>query len=447
MARIRGGRISKRTVDGLSAQLRDTVHWDGDLPGFGVRVYPSGAKVYVVQTREQGRSRRITLGRHEALPADEARRRAARIIARIKMWDEPGSADPSDIVTVAEFAERHLREQVAVRCKPRTRVLYEAVVRRHLVPALGATPIAKVSREQVAELHYRLRATPYAANRAVNLLAQVLDAAEEQGLRPAGAGNPCRSVAKFKERKLDRFLSEDEFRRLGRVLEEAAAGGGGASPAAVAAMRLLLLTGCRRSEILGLRWSHVDLEAGELRLPDSKTGARMVPLSPAALDVIAALPRTPGNPWVIPGRNTGAPLRNLQYPWEILRARAGLENVRIHDLRHSFASRALALGEGLPIIGELLGHRRVGTTARYAHLARESVKASAGRVAASIQADILAGVPARDAAGWSSLVPEVGSGGAARHVEDAGGQEESVGNEAQSAHGQAARTKDIQSHC
>ena len=389
MPRIQGGRITNRTVARLSVEDRDTIFWDRELPGFGVRIYPSGAKVYVVQCRGKGRSRRLTIGRHGALTANEARSRAARIIARIKTWDEPVQSVSPRILTVAEMSERYLREHVAVRCKPRTQALYAAVVRRHLTPALGETPVADVDRERVAALHFRLRAKPYAANRVVNLLGQILDAAEEQGLRPAGTGNPCRCIEKFRERKHERFLSEEEFRRLGKVLEGAAGGAAGASPAAVAAIRLLVLTGCRRSEILGLRWDHVDLEAGELRLSDSKTGARLVALSPAATEVIADLPRIPGNPWVIPGRNSGAPLKNLQYPWEILRARAGLEDVRIHDLRHSFASRALALGESLSMIGELLGHRRVRTTARYAHLARDAVKASASRVAASIGADIV----------------------------------------------------------
>ena len=399
MARIQGGKIRQRTVDRLSANERDTIFWDGDLPGFGVRVYPSGTKVYVVQTRGQGRSLRITLGRHGALSADEARRQAARLVARIKTWDEPAAVAPIRAVTVAELAGRYLREHVAVRCKPKTRVLYEAVVRRHLVPALGDTAVAAVRREQVASLHFRLRETPYAANRAVELLARILDVAAEEGLRSPAAGNPARSVEKYRARRYERFLSEEEFRRLGRVLDAAEAGAGGASPAAIAAVRLLVLTGCRRSEILGLRWEHVDLGAGELRLRDSKTGARLVPLSPAAAEAIASLPRAAGNPWVIPGRNPGAPLKNLQYPWEILRARAGLEDVRIHDLRHSFASRALAIGESLPMIGELLGHRRVRTTARYAHLAREAVKASASRVAESIGADILPDVTSRAAGG------------------------------------------------
>ena len=302
----RGWKLSKRTVDRFRVEGRDAVFWDRDLPGFGVRVYPSGTKVYVVQSRGEGRSRRITVGRHGAISAGEARRLAARIIARIKTWEEPAAPAP-EIVTVAELAERYLEEHVAVRCKPRTEVLYRATVRRYLVPVLGATPVSAVSREQVAALHFQLRETPYAANRAVHLLARILDLAAEEGLRPPGAPNPCRSVERFRERRHERFLSEEEFRRLGRVLEAAAGGAGGASPAAVAAIRLLVLTGCRRSEILGLRWEHVDLGAGELRLPDSKTGARLVPLSPAAAAVIADLPRTPGNPWVIPGRNPGAP--------------------------------------------------------------------------------------------------------------------------------------------
>ena len=158
---------------------------------------------------------------------------------------------------------------------------------------------------------------------------------------------------------------------------------------AAAALRLLMLTGCRCSEIMTLQWEDVDLEANEIRLRDSKTGPRVVPLSPAAARVLADLPRSPGNPWVVAGRKPGTRLSHIAYHWYHVRARAGLDDVRLHDLRHSFASRALALGEPLPMIGKLLGHTKIQTTARYAHLARDSVKESAARVAASIGADIL----------------------------------------------------------
>ena len=157
----------------------------------------------------------------------------------------------------------------------------------------------------------------------------------------------------------------------------------------MAAIRLLMLTGCRLDEIRTLRWEDGDLDAAELRLRGAKTGARMVPLSSAAVGVLSALPRTDDNPWVIMGRNPGAHLIDLQRPWRRIRARAGLEDVRIHDLRHSLASRALALGESLSMIGKLLDHTQVQTTARYAHLANESVKASGSRVGDSVATHVV----------------------------------------------------------
>ena len=201
-------------------------------------------------------------------------------------------------------------------------------------------------------------------------------------------GNPCRAVAKYRTRRLERFLTEEEFRRLGQVLDTLEAEGRLPVHAA-AALRLLMLTGCRCGEITTLRWEDVDLEAKEIRLRDSKTGPRVVPLSPGAARVLAGLPRDAGNPWVIAGRKPDSRLSHIVYYWYRVRERAELDDVRIHDLRHSFASRALALGESLPTIGKLLGHSKIQTTARYAHLARDSVQESAARVAASIGADLL----------------------------------------------------------
>ena len=397
MARLRRRTISKRTVESLPVGERDAAHWDRELPGFGVRVYPTGAKVYIAQTRAGGKSRRVTLGRHGVISADQARRKAALVIACIKAGEEaiPGSgaarldAGP----TVAEAAERYLREHVAVRCKPRTVEQVRFVFARYILPEMGALPLGEVGRERVAALHYRLRETPAMANRAVAVLSRLFYMAEAWGFHSEG-GNPCRFVRKYEERGRERFLSEKEFRRLGRALREAE---GRVSSAAVAAIRLLMLTGCRRNEVLTLRWEDVDLEAGELRLRDAKTGARSVALSSSAIRVLSDVSRLPDNPWVFTGRARGSRLSNVNTPWLVVRARAGLEDVRIHDLRHSFASRALALGESLPMIGKLLGHTQVQTTARYAHLARDSVKASARKIADSIETDMLAGTPKSDA--------------------------------------------------
>ena len=175
---------------------------------------------------------------------------------------------------------------------------------------------------------------------------------------------------------------------MGQVLDEIL-NDGSETRSAVVAFRLLMLTGCRLSEIQKLKWEHVDLEAGELHLPDAKTGGRAVPLAPSAVRLLQSLPHDEDNPWVIAGKKPGSHLTDLQHPWRRIRARADLDDVRIHDLRHSFASRALALGEGLPMIGKLLGHTQVQTTARYAHLARDTVKASAARIGDSIDSDLI----------------------------------------------------------
>ena len=381
--------LSNRAVAKLVVG-KDTVFWDRDLTGFGVRVYPTGSKVYVAQARGPEGPKRVAVGRHGVIHAEEARKRAALVIARVKAGEEavPEPMKPAGGPTVAELAERYLAEYVSVRCKPRTVKTVRSVVRRHIVPILGKLPLAAVERAHVAELHGRLSATPAAANQAVRALSAMYKLAESWELAPDGLSNPCRAIAEYPGRRRERFLTEAEFTRLGEALDQVETERG-VSASAVAAIRLLLLTGCRKSEILTLRWEEVALEAAELRLSDSKTGARVVSLSGPAVKLLTGLPRLPGVPWVIPGRKPGTHLRKLDDAWQSVRSRAGLDDVRLHDLRHSFASRALALGEGLPMIGKLLGHARIETTSRYAHFARDSVRESAERVAASIAADLL----------------------------------------------------------
>ena len=380
--------LSKRIVDRLAVDGKDAVFWDRKLPGFGVRVYPSGRKVYVVQTRAGGKSKRVTVGRHGEIPPDRARKEAARLIARIKEGKPPVHAEPAAEPTIGDLAGRYLREHVDMRCKPATAKHYRLMLGKHIVPGLGDLHVSKVQRKHILKFQYGLRDMPTVANRCVDILVKMFNLAELWELRPHGR-NPCKSVRRYKvlPRK-ERFLTPEELARLGRALDIAPAERL-ASRHAAAAIRLLILTGCRRNEIMGLAWDDLDFEAGEMRLRDSKTGARVVPLPPAAAEVLADLPKTPGNPWVFPGRKKGTHQVNINDSWDRIRRRAGLDRVRLHDLRHTFASRALAIGEGLPMIGELLGHTQVNTTARYAHLARESIQASTAKVADSIGADIL----------------------------------------------------------
>ena len=382
-------KLTMRSVDALSTSRRDALFWDRDLPGFGVRVYRTGRKVYIVQARGPAGSKRAVIGAHGEIRADAARGRAAVMLDRIKRGEEPVPRAPAPEPTVADLAERYMEAHVEVNCRPKTVETFGRIVRLHIVPELGHLALSAVDRSHVAALHYKMRDKPYQANQTVSVLAKMFSLAEAWGMTPPRR-NPCRSVRHYKEHRRERFLTPEEYRRLGRVLAEAAADGS-VFPTAVPALRLLLLTGCRKSEIVTLRWDDIDRTAGELRLRDTKTGARRVPLTPAVDRVLAGIPRIEGNPWVITGQNPGDHLKNLDAIWLRLRKRAGLDGVRIHDARHSYASRALALGEGLPTIGALLGHRKVTTTARYAHLARDTEKAAAAKVGGSIGADILGG--------------------------------------------------------
>ena len=384
--------VSPRTVSALRAGDRDAIFWDGRMPGFGVRVYPSGRKVYVVQSRARGAPKRITLGAHGELTPAQARKRAAAVIGRIKAGGDPAARPVQPQTSVADLAERYMQVHVAANCNAHTARIYRGSLDNHILPELGEMPLAAVGRSDVAALHHRLHDTPRAANRALMILAKMFSLAAAWGLTPESA-NPCRSIRKYREGRRERFLTREEYRRLGAALAEAEAEGS-AWPPAVAALRLLMLTGCRLGEILTLRWDDVDRAAGEFRLRDGKTGARMVPLTHEAEEVLAGIARVPGNPWVIAGKEPGRRLTSLNGDWYRLRARAGLDDVRIHDLRHSFASRALAAGESLSMIGRLLGHADIQSTARYAHLARDAEKDSAARVGLSIGAHILAGAQA-----------------------------------------------------
>jgi len=249
-----------------------------------------------------------------------------------------------------------------------------------VLPAIGARRVADVTRQDVARLHHARQATPTEANRTLALLSTMFNIAERWGMRPDGS-NPCPHIERFPQKHRERFLSADELGRLGYALSNY-----DGSLYVVGAIKLLVFTGARLGEVLGLRWEWVDFERGEARLPDSKTGAKTLHLPPPALETLAGLQGVEGNPHVIVGGKAGARLVNLEKPWRAIREDAGLEDVRLHDLRHAFASVAASSGLGLPIIGKMLGHSQPQTTARYAHLARDPVKASASAGASKIAA-------------------------------------------------------------
>jgi integrase len=416
------GKITKRKVDELRPGDRDVFLWDTELPGFGCKVTPKGGRIYVLQYGQAGRDRRITIGRHGIdLTAEQARVEALRLRGLIATGETPtGKATQrAEAITVADLGERYLDEYAIPHKKPSGIAQDRRNLHNHVVPLMGKLRISAVERADVARVMREVAAGKTAkdektkhqgrrivlggeivANRVQALLSKMFTLAEDWKLRPEG-GNPCRGVKRYAEHKVERFLSADELARLGAALASEAAravpmppseGRRGWRPptgtraASIAALRLLLLTGCRVGEVLSLRWENVNLERRLLLLSDSKTGAKPVFLSTAAAEFIGTLPRMAGTEYVFPGDRPGKPIVSLRKSWERVCKIARIDALRLHDLRHTYASVGAADGLSLPVIGALLGHSQPATTARYAHLAASPLHEAADAIGARIMA-------------------------------------------------------------
>ena len=408
-----GERITKRTVDALKPNGSEFTAWDAAVSGFGVRVRPTGAMSYVVVYRAgSGRGapvRRYTIATVGKIAPERARARAKVILGAVAHGHDPAGEKTTErgVPTVADLADRFMAEHVEPKRKDRTAEFYRDILDRMVKPAVGTTKADKLTRQQVGKLHSSLADTPFQANRVLAVVGSMYAFAGRAGVVAEGI-NPARGIEKFKETRRERFLTGEELERLGTAIREAETTGipwavdeskptakhlsksanrfTKINPFAAAALRLLLFTGCRLREILNLRWKHVDLERGLLFLPDSKSGRKTVILNAPALTVLNGLEQV--GPCVVPGDNPESPRTDLKRPWGAITKRAGLAGVRLHDLRHTYASFGAGGGLGLPIIGRLLGHSQAATTARYAHLdndpLRRASEAIAGQIAAAL---------------------------------------------------------------
>ena len=397
--------ISKRTVDGLVPRGKRYFVWDETLKGFGVRVEPSGRKTYLCRFRVQGGRRQYLIGTSTTLTADQARVEARRVLSAAVLGTDVAQARYVARRTLRfdELAELFLREHGA-KLKPASGRDYASALHKPAIPALGRTPVDAVTVAQINRLHLSMDKHRFRANRVVTYVSCLFSWAATHGHVPKGF-NPARDIKRYKEQGRERYLSSEEIKRLSQVLRQAETDGlawtikaEGLKARHLAkpenqreiyarqvtnAIRLLLFTGCRLREILHLRWTEVNFERGLLHLPDSKTGRKTVVLNVSALDVIADCPRV--GEFVIASDRPNRPRHDLKRPWDHIRAAAGLDNVRLHDLRHTHASIGVAAGLGLPIVGKLLGHASPATTARYAHLADDPVRRASdligGRIA------------------------------------------------------------------
>ena len=412
------GRISKRTVDALACPAgKDRVFlWDDTLSGFGVVAHGSGKRTYVAQYRHAGRSSRVTIGEHGRLTPDEARAEAKKLLGAVANGADPVTQRKAAIAvpTFKAVADAYMAKHVGRHRKARTAEGYEALLRLHILPSIGDMRITDIRRSHIEAIHDKMSDKPGAANRALSVISAIWTWAATKTYQDLGLPmSPARGVERNREEGRERYLSSAELGRLGDVLTRAETIGLPYSideagenakhapkpenrvrrldPFAIAAVRLLLFTGARLREILHARWDEIDFERGLLNLSSerSKTGKKAVILSAPALDILAALPRVEGNPHVIPGTATdaagvGQPRVDLKAPWRAITTAAGLESLRIHDLRHSHAATGAGLGLGLHVVGKLLGHSQPSTTARYAHLDADPLRRASNSIGSAL---------------------------------------------------------------
>lgn len=383
-----GTRLNKTTIDRLKPRKSEYFTWDAQMPNFGVRVYPTGRKVYVIQYRVGSETRRYKLGPHGHLTVQQARKEA-----QVKLGEVAKGGDPSK-----ERQQNNKRPTLSSVCdeylelgcghkKESTINSDKYRLERHIRPLLGRRKIDAITKADVVKfvnqvaLGYEPRNVKTkprgravfkggggTANRTRQLLGAIFTFAIQQGYC---SSNPVHGIKKFKEGKRERFLSDDEYVRIGKAVRELETKG--ANPLALKALRLLMLSGCRKSEITNLRWENVDWANRNLQLPDTKTGYRNIPMSEEGMQMLKELREgAVSDDWVFPNA-VGGPLKDLRKTWLAVLQEAELEDVRIHDLRHSFASAAMREGVSLFEVGKILGHKCQETTARYAHLSDEAV--------------------------------------------------------------------------
>jgi len=393
-------RLNKTSIDQLDLKKSDYFVWDTQLPGFGIRVYPTGRKVYLIQYRAGSDTRRYKLGHHGHLTVQQARKAAQAKLGEVAMGGDPSRDRQRENKrpTMSQVCDEYL-EYGCGHKKASTIQADTYRLERHIRPVFGRRKVDSISQADITKF-MKLVASGHTpknvktkprgravfkggtgtANRTVQLLGGIFTFAIQQGYC---ALNPVHGIKKFKEGKRERFLSKSEFVRLGEALRSLETVG--ECRLAVQAIRLIALTGCRKSEVTDLEWKHIDWQHANLQLPDTKTGYRNIPIAGEALNLLRKLEEEKFCDRRVFPNSIGGPLRDLRKIWLKAIERAQLPGVRLHDLRHSYASMAISSGSSLYEVSKILGHRSQETTARYAHLSDGAIALQTKKTSRAIQ--------------------------------------------------------------
>ena len=366
-------KLTKRLIDSVTyagGEGRRDVRWDSLLPGFGLRIYPNGKKAFVLSYRANGRKRLMTLGTYGVLTLDQARAAARQHLASVIGGDDP--LEKRKLAAKAETVKDLCLAYMERHAKPHKKSWKtdQGRIDRYILPAWGNHKANNIRSADVSALHGKIgQQHPYEANRVVELISKMFSLARRWGFVADNAANPAADIDQFREHKRDRWVKPEELPRLMAAIDAES------NRYARAALWLYLLTGVRKSELLHARWEDIDVDQRELRLPDTKAGRiHHVPLSEAALSVLRKLPKVDDNPYVLPGHVKGQHLVNISKPWLRVRKAAGIEDVRLHDLRRTVGSWLAQAGNSLHLIGKVLNHTSPATTAIYARFGQDQVR-------------------------------------------------------------------------
>lgn len=375
------GKITSRSVARFKGEPgKESCLWDTEIKGFALRVAPSGKRVYIYKFRTpDGRRRNRKLGDETALTAEAARKAVSFWVAGRAQGKPILNAKPIvQSITVRTLCDLYIEDYAKLHKKAKSIEEDTRYIERDIKPALGHKALSDVGSKDIVRFKGDMSATPVKANRVLALLSKMFNLAEEWEYRDAGT-NPTRHIRKFKEVPRERYLKPGELERLEKVMQDAEINEWTSQPV-IDAIRVLQMTGARLREVLNMQWDYLDLRNGQIHLPDSKTGRKTLFLSNKAKRYISDIKPKLDNPYVFPGQRQGSQLINIQKPWRLIRERAQLSDVRLHDLRHTYASLAVAQNLSLPIVGKLLGHKSSKSTERYAHLYTDVMAAAAKKV-------------------------------------------------------------------
>ena len=375
------GKITSRSVARFKGEPgKESCLWDTEIKGFALRVASSGKRVYIYKFRTpDGRRRNRKLGDETALTAEAARKAVSFWVAGRAQGKPILNAKPIvQSITVRTLCDLYIEDYAKLHKKAKSIEEDTRYIERDIKPALGHKALSDVGSKDIVRFKGDMSATPVKANRVLALLSKMFNLAEEWEYRDAGT-NPTRHIRKFKEEPRERYLKPEELERLEKVMQDAEINEWTSQPV-IDAIRVLQMTGARLREVLNMQWDYLDLRNGQIHLPDSKTGRKTLFLSNKAKRYISDIKPKLDNPYVFPGQRQGSQLINIQKPWRLIRERAQLSDVRLHDLRHTYASLAVAQNLSLPIVGKLLGHKSSKSTERYAHLYTDVMAAAAKKV-------------------------------------------------------------------